>query len=811
MKKMKLVMVGNGMAGVRTLEELLKIAPDLYDITVFGAEPHPNYNRILLSPVLAGEQKLEDIILNGHDWYRDNGIRLHLGRKVTRIDRVRRLVHADDGTEEPYDRLLLATGSDPFILPIPGTKLEGVLTYRDIHDTQRMIDASEKHRQAVVIGGGLLGLEAANGLRARGMDVTVVHLMPWLMERQLDETAARMLQKTLEAKGLKFRLGAQTEALLPQDGDAGRVAAVKLKDGETIPAQLVVMAVGIRPNTKLAQDAGLHCNRGVVVNDTMQTYDPRIYAVGECVSHRGTAYGLVAPLFEMAKVCANHLAHFGIGRYVGSMTSTKLKVTGVDLFSAGHFTGGEGTEDIVLADPGAGVYKRLVIRDQKLIGAVMYGDTVDGAWFFKLLREGRNVADIRDKLMFGESNLGDAGHLGQNRAAAMKDSDEVCGCNGVCKGKIVKAIKEKGLFTLEEVRKQTKASSSCGSCTGLVEQILMFTAGGDYSTAPKKKAMCGCTDRTHLEVREAIRAHELLSIPAVFHFLEWRTPNGCATCRPAVNYYLISTWPHRAVDDPQSRFINERSHANIQKDGTYSVIPRMWGGETSSSELRRIADVVDKYRIPTVKVTGGQRLDLLGVKKEDLPAVWKDLGMPSGHAYAKALRTVKTCVGSEWCRFGTQDSTRMGQTLERALWRMYAPHKVKLAVSGCPRNCAESGIKDVGVIGVESGWEIYVAGNGGIKTEVAQFLCKVATQPEVLEYTGAFLQLYREEGIYLERTVHYVGRVGLDYVKKRVLEDPAGRVALWERLKFALDGEPDPWHEPERAGIDMRQFQPVAG
>ena len=274
--------------------------------------------------------------------------------------------------------------------------------------------------------------------------------------------------------------------------------------------------------------------------------------------------------------------------------------------------------------------------------------------------------------------------------------------------------------------------------------------------------------------------------------LEWRTPNGCATCRPALNYYLISTWPKEALDDPQSRFINERAHANIQKDGTYSVIPRMWGGETNASELRRIADVVDKYRIRTVKVTGGQRIDLLGVKKADLPAVWEDLGMPSGHAYAKALRTVKTCVGSEWCRFGTQDSTAMGKALERALWRMYAPHKVKLAVSGCPRNCAESGIKDVGVIGVDSGWEIYVAGNGGIKTEVAQFLVKVKTPDEVLEYAGAFLQLYREEGWYLERTVHYVARVGLDYVKKRVLDDADGRRALWERLQFTLDGEPTP-------------------
>ena len=812
MQKMKLVVVGNGMAGIRAVEELLKLTPDLYDITVFGAEPHANYNRILLSPVLAGEQTLQDIVLNDFDWYADNNIRLHTSKKVVKIDRKAREVIADDGTREPYDRLLLATGSNPFILPLPGKDLKGVLTYRDIYDTESMIAASTEYQDAVVIGGGLLGLEAANGLKLRGMNVTVVHVMPWLMERQLDRTAAGLLQKTLEAKGLKFCLQANTEALIgdADDGNAGRVKSVKLKTGEEIPAQLVVMAVGIRPNTALAESAGLHCNKGLVVNDTMQTYDPRIYAVGECVSHRGIAYGLVAPLFEQAKVCANHLAQFGIGRYTGSLTSTKLKVTGVDLFSAGDFSGGDGCEDIVLADPGAGVYKRLVIKDDKLVGAVMVGDTIDGAWFFKLLRDGTNVSAMRDRLMFGESNLGDTGHQGQNKAASMLDSAEVCGCNGVCKGVIVKAIKDKGLFTLDDVRKHTKASSSCGSCTGLVEQILMFTAGGDYSEAPKKKSMCGCTDRTHQEARDTIRKQHLLSIPAVYQFMEWRTPNGCASCRPAINFYLLSTWPREALDDPQSRYINERSHANIQKDGTYSVIPRMWGGGTNSAELRRIADVVDKYKIPSVKVTGGQRLDLLGVKKEDLPAVWKDLDMPSGHAYAKALRTVKTCVGSEWCRFGTQDSTRMGQELERALWRMQAPHKVKLAVSGCPRNCAESGIKDVGVIGVDSGWEIYVAGNGGIKTEVAQFFCKVKTHEEVLEYSGAFLQLYREEGWYLERTVHYVNRVGLDYCKQKVVEDAANRRALSERLQFALDGEPDPWHEPEKARVDLKQFMPIA-
>ncbi|WP_337878075.1 nitrite reductase large subunit NirB [Caldimonas sp.] len=814
MKKMKLVMVGNGMAGVRTLEELLKIAPDLYEITVFGAEPYPNYNRILLSPVLAGEQTLDEIILNPLSWYEDNGITLHLGKKVAQVDRSRRIVRAEDGTEAAYDRLLLATGSHPFILPVPGRELAGVIAYRDIADTNTMIEAAKKYRHAVVIGGGLLGLEAANGLMLRGMQVSVVHLAEWLMERQLDAVAGKMLQKSLEERGLKFFLKAQTQALI--GGPDGRVMAVQLKDGTEIPADLVVMAAGIRPNTDLAERMGLLCQRGIVVTDTMQTVtDPRIYAVGECASHRGVAYGLVAPLFEQAKVCATHLGQFGIGRYQGSQVSTKLKVTGIDLFSAGDFMGGEATEDIVLHDPYGGVYKKLVIKDDKLVGACLYGDTVDGAWYFKLLREGRAIHDIRDRLMFGESNIGDTGHEGHNKAAAMADADEVCGCNGVTKGAICKAIKEKGLFTLDEVRKHTKASASCGSCTGLVEQLLMFVAGGDYSATPKKKAICGCTDHSHEEARQAIRTPlpdgtKLLTIEAVMRHLNWRTPNGCATCRPALNYYLISTWPKEAQDDPQSRFINERSHANIQKDGTYSVVPRMWGGETSAAELRRIADVVDKYQIPTVKVTGGQRIDLLGVKKEDLPKVWRDLGMPSGHAYAKALRTVKTCVGSEWCRFGTQNSTQMGKDLERALWRMYAPHKVKLAVSGCPRNCAEAGIKDVGVIGVDSGWEIYVAGNGGIKTEVAQFLVKVRTAEEVLEYSGAFLQLYREEGWYLERTCHYVARVGLDYVKKRILDDAAGRRALWERLQFALDGEPDPWFEFDKAKVDPRQFEPLS-
>jgi nitrite reductase (NADH) large subunit len=809
MSKKKLVMVGNGMAGVRTLEELLKIAPDHYEITVFGAEPHPNYNRILLSPVLAGEMTIQDIILNDHQWYADNGIRLHLGKTVSRIDRIKRRVIADDGTEESYDRLLLATGSNPFMLPIPGNDLPGVISYRDIADTDAMIDAAKRYQHAVVIGGGLLGLEAANGLKLRGMDVTVVHLADWLLERQLDETAGRMLQKSLEERGLKFLLGKQTEALIA--GESGRVAAIRLKDGLQIAADLVVMAVGIRPNITLAESAGIYCNRGIVVNDTMQTYDPKVYAVGECVAHRGIAYGLVAPLFEQGKVAANHLGNYGISRYTGSVTSTKLKVTGIDLFSAGDFFGGKDSEEIILNDAAGGVYKKLVIQDNKLVGGVLYGDTADGPWYYQLLRDGQDIHEIRDHLLFGQSHVGDVGHQGHSKAAAMADSAEVCGCNGVSKGTIVKAIKENGLFTLDDIKKHTKAASSCGSCAGLCEQILSATIGGAYTpAASNRKPVCGCTDFSHQEVRDAIRQQPLLSIGETMRFLEWTTPDGCDKCRPALNYYLISTWPKQAKDDPRSRLINERAHANIQKDGTYSVVPRMWGGLTTAAELRRIADVADKYQVPTIKVTGGQRIDLLGIRKDDLIGVWKDLDMPSGHAYGKSIRTVKTCVGAEHCRFGTQLAMDMGVKLEKMLFDMYSPHKVKLAVSGCPRNCAEAGIKDVGVIGVDSGYELYVGGNGGIKTEVAQFFVKVGSDEEVMEYAGAFLQLYREEAFYLERTCHYLERVGLEHAKARVVDDEENRKALHGRLLAELKDAKDPWAE-RIAGVEKKRIRNTFG
>ncbi len=809
MSRLRLVVVGNGMAGMRTVEELLALAPDLYEIVVFGSEPHGNYNRILLSPVLAGEKTVRDIILNDIHWYAERNIKLHASKQVIAIDRRKKTVAAADGTIERYDRLLLATGSTPIMLPLPGKDLPGVVTFRDIGDVDRMLQAAgDGGRNAIVIGGGLLGLEAANGLAKRGMTVSVVHLLATLMERQLDAPAAGLLQRALEQRGLRFLLEHQTEAILGDD----RVRGVRFKNGVELPADLVVMSVGIRPNVELAKSTGLHCKRGVVVNDTLQTFDPAIYAVGECVEHRGATYGLVAPLFDQAKVCANHLARTGSARYEGSLTATKLKVTGIEVYSAGDFQGDAESESLVFQDTSRGVYKKLVLRDNRICGSVLIGDTVDGPWYFQLLRDGTDVTELREQLLFGQAHVGDSGHGPANMVAAMPDDAEICGCNGVCKGVIVRAIVEKGLFSLEEVRAHTKASSSCGSCTGLVEQILASTVG-DVSPTQKKKPMCPCTEFTHDEVRQAIRANQLKTMPEVRHFLEWKQPDGCQKCRPALNYYLICAWPGEYVDDSRSRFINERAHANIQKDGTYSVVPRIWGGVTTPAELRKIAEVAERYQVPTVKITGGQRIDLLGVKKEDLPKVWRDLGeagLVSGHAYGKALRTVKTCVGSEWCRFGTQDSTSMGIKIEKMAWGAWTPHKVKMAVSGCPRNCAEATIKDFGVVAVDSGWELHVGGNGGVKVRVTDLLCKVTTMEEVLEYCAAYMQLYREEARYLERTAPWIERVGLAYVKRRIVEDAEGRKTLAERFAVSQrTAQIDPWAR-RAAGHDKDEFSPIA-
>jgi nitrite reductase (NADH) large subunit len=804
----KLVIIGNGMAPGRMLEHLLESAPDRYQVTIFNAEPRVNYDRIMLSPVLSGEKDYEQIIIHGDGWYIRNGITLYKGHRIEAIDREAQTVTSAQGVTERYDRLVIATGSLPIILPVPGHDLAGVLSYRDLDDVNAMMLAAQSRAEAVVIGGGLLGLEAAAGLQAQGMKVTVVHLMATLMERQLDPAAGYLLQKALEERGITVLTKANTKAIHGH----GRVEAVELADGTIIPASLVVMAAGIRPNQVLAKTAGLTVNRGIVVDHGMRTSDPAIFALGECAEVGGHVYGLVAPLYEMARVAAARLADDETAAFVHNDTPTKLKVTGIDVYSVGDFADGEDREEIVLRDATAGIYKRVVLKDDRIVGAVLFGEVRDGAWFNDLKKKAANISAMRDTLIYGQAYQGGGAFDPKAAVDALPGDAEICGCNGICKSRIVDTIKAKGLTTLDDVRAHTKASASCGSCTGLVEQLMELTLGDAYSRTAVSP-MCGCTPLGHDEVRRLIKAKSLKTLPAVLQELEWATSCGCAKCRPALNYYLVCDWPDEYADDYQSRFVNERVHANIQKDGTYSVVPRMWGGVTSAAELRAIADVVDKFAIPTVKVTGGQRIDMLGIRKEDLPAVWADLGKAgfvSGHAYAKGLRTVKTCVGTDWCRFGTQDSTGLGIRIEKFMWGSWTPAKVKMAVSGCPRNCAEATCKDVGVICVDSGYEIHFAGAAGLDIKGTEVLGLVKTEDEVIEHIAALVQMYREQGRYLERIYKWAKRVGLDEVRRQILHDAERRRAYFDRFVFSQKvAQVDPWSE-RVSGKDKHEFRPLA-
>lgn len=787
----KLVVIGNGMAGISAVEQILKLTTK-FDITVFGSEPHPNYNRIMLSYVLEGSKTIDDIVLNDLDWYKDHGITLHTGTTVKKVDETTKEVVTECGMRVPYDKVMIATGSNSFILPIPGSDKEGVVGFRDIADCNEMLNAAKNYKTAAVIGGGLLGLEAAKGLVQLGMDVTVVHLMEDLMERQLDHQAAAMLKAELERQGIKFKMGAQTAELL---GDA-RVSGLKFADGTVLDAEFVVMAVGIKPNTAVAKESGIEVNRGIVVNDYLQTSMANVYAVGECTEHRGICYGLVAPLFEQGMILAKHICGVETAPYEGSVMSTKLKISGVDVFSTGEFI--DGPEHTVIAnkDDWKRTYKKILLRDGVMVGAVLFGDITDSAELQKLIKQRTVMTDELYASLMGTGCCGG----GEKKAASVENmaNDEiVCGCNGVTKGTIVDVITNQGLTTVDEIKACTGATRSCGGCKPVVEQILQYVLGDGFESAAKQ-GICGCTTMGRDEIVEEIKTKGLQTTKEVMNVLGWTQPEGCSKCRPAINYYLGMIYPDTHEDEKESRFVNERMNANIQKDGTYTVVPRMYGGVTTPEDLKRIADVSLKYDVKVVKVTGGQRLDLIGVKKEDLPKVWEELDMPSGYAYAKSLRTVKTCVGSQFCRFGTQDSMGMGALLERKFERLDFPAKFKMAVNGCPRNCAESCTKDIGIVGNDGGWEIFIGGNGGIKARLADSLCKVKTDEELIELCGAIMQYYRETGNYLERTSEWVERLGLEHIKSVVVDHAENRKQLVERIEFALTQVEDPWKKALR-------------
>lgn len=784
--KEKLVVIGNGMAGAACVEEIIKLDPRRFDITVFGAEKSANYNRVLLSHLLTGEKGLNDITLHGAPWYEKNGVTLYTGAKVSAIRRKSRVIVTEDGKTAPYNKIVLATGALPVIPEIPGIDKKGVTAFRNIEDSDRIKGFLESGagKKAAVIGGGLLGLEAAYALKRMGADVTVIHLADRLMERQLDASAALLLKEDIEKLGISVLLKAETTEVIGGES----VEGLRLRDGRVVEAGLAVMSIGIRPNAALARSSGVYCEKGIVVSDTMQTYDPAIYAVGECVQHRGATFGLVASVFEQARTLASHLAGDSRLVFAAKPVSARLKVPGIDLYSAGTPDEGARSDSIEYADRGGRVYKKLIIGDGRLRGIVLYGETHDGPALFDRLLSGADISGARSRLLLGGGIQAGAGGPS---IEDMPDTAIVCGCNGITKGMIVEAIEKKGLFTREDVKRETKAATSCGGCAGLVDRILEATLGADFQNTAQQ-GLCSCTKYTRDDIIKNIRERGLKSVKDVMETLGWVSV-GCDTCRPAINYYVSMAWPASAEDDRSSRLINERLHANIQSDGTFSVIPRVYGGVITADEMKRLADAAVKYNATLIKITGGQRIGLYGIKKEDLPKVWADLYMPSGYAYGKAVRTVKTCVGSRFCRYGTQDSLSLGIMLEKRLERLWTPAKVKLGVTGCPRNCAETDIKDIGVTGVSGGFEIYAGGCGGIELSAGELLASVKSPEEAADIVSAFIQYYREDADYGERTFKWIRRRTLAAIKKTVIDDSENRKALCKRLEEALAVTCDPW------------------
>jgi nitrite reductase (NADH) large subunit len=778
----ELVIVGNGMAGVACLEQILKHSPK-FNITVFGDETHANYNRILLSSVLAGERSSDDITINSLQWYQQNDIGLRLGVRVVDVDSTRRSLKGDDGSVTSYDKLLLATGSNPFLPPISGLDKENVFTFRNLDDTRAILATARPGLKAVVIGGGLLGLEAARGLQVQGCDVTVVHLLETLMNMQLDMTGGSYVQQKMEQLGVRVLTSRVTQRLLGN----GRVEGLEFANGELMEADLVVIAAGIRPNADLGRKAGLKVNRGIVVNDFMETSDPRIFAVGECVEHNGQVYGLVAPLLEQGKVLAATITGNRGPTFTGWTPAAKLKVMGVDVFSAGEVEETPDSHAVRYEDPALGVYKKLIIRENRLAGVVLVGDAADSGRYLDWLRTNTDLLVRRRSLLFPEP-VPDGGQS----VAEIPDSETVCGCMGVTKGQIIAAIHENGINTMAQLKERTRASTGCGSCGATCQQLLKAVAPEFEEDA--KKVLCGCLPFTQENLREIIRTQKIKSVRDVLEI--YGNGVGCEICKPALSYLVDVVWCGEHAEDRSMRFINDRVHANIQNDGTFSVVPRMRGGVTSPSELRRIADVAEKYKVKMVKVTGSQRIDLLGIKKSDLPAVWADLGMVSGQAYTKGVRMVKTCVGTEFCRFGVQDAVHTGIELERRLENLYTPHKTKMGVTGCPRNCAEVTVKDIGLVGQEGSWQVVVGGAAGKHVRKADLLITVETTEEALNAAMLFFQYYRENGNFLERTYDFVERVGIEKIRKETVYAPAAqRKALLRRLQKSKALSRDAWLE----------------
>jgi nitrite reductase (NADH) large subunit len=791
----RLVVIGNGMAGARFLDEVRRRDVERrFDISVFGDEPYGNYNRILLSSVLAGAHEPADIFINTLAWYEENDVRLHAGIPAVQIDRKAKVVHGTEGVVEPYDHLVIATGSSPVIPPIAGATDDngslapGVFLFRTLDDCDAMLRHAATARQAVVIGGGLLGLEAAYGLRQHGLEVRLVHRGGHLMGQQLDATSGNLLRGCIERMGVHTYLNAEPAALLRNPGLTG----IALKDGAEIAGDMVVIATGVRPNVSLAVDAGLRVSRGIVVADDLATIDDRsIAAIGECAEHRNQLYGLVAPLWEQARILAERLTGKNpMALYRGSTVATKLKVMGVELDVMGDKDTRLNDDEVVTyVESKRDIYKKLIVRDGKLVGAILLNDGLSAPRLLQALDRGDQLPDNRSELLFSL-----AGSTSETSVADLDDTAQICNCNGVSKGAILGAVAG-GCRSLRAVCDATRAGTGCGACKLAVQTLVELTLGDAVVEDPAAHYYVPGVPLSKPDLIAAIKAQGLRSVSAVFAALA----NGGddPKSKAGLASLLKTIWGAEYEDERDARFINDRVHANIQHDGTFSVVPRIYGGVTTPDQLRRIADAADKYDVPMVKITGGQRIDLLGVPKEQLPAIWRDLDMPSGHAYTKSFRTCKTCVGTEFCRFGVGDSTALGIAIERRYQGLETPHKMKLATAGCPRNCSEATTKDLGAVAIDGGkWEIYVGGAAGARVRKGDLLCVVESHDEVLRITGRFMQYYRENGKYLERTYDFVERLGVDHLRSLLVEDAEGICDRLDRdIQSAVDAYVDPWQE----------------
>ncbi|CAN5612341.1 NADPH-nitrite reductase [soil metagenome] len=785
-----IVIVGGGIAGQAVCEAVRERDPDVA-LTLVCGEPSAPYDRVRLSEILVSGEDPVTLELRPPEWYADHDVSVLVGRTVVWVDSAGEQLGLDDGTELSFGQLVLATGSQPLMPPIPGIDLPGVHPFRGPQDCEAIRHAAVVGAQhAAVIGGGLLGLEAARGIAAQGCGVTVVHLVDRLMERQLDAGASALLRPALAGLEIDVELERATQQVIGPD----RARGLRFTSGEELAADLVVVSIGIRPEATLAREMGIVCDRGIIVDDAMRTSAHGVLAVGECAQHRGIVYGLVAPIHDQARVAAATLVSQD-ATYAGSVMSAKLKVAGIDLVCAGEAVG---DHEAVVTDASSGVYRKLTVRDGRIIGAVLLGDTRGSEALVAAVRAGDLVDDPLKA-------LSDASLAGP---AELPDAAQICDCNGVCKGALTEAVTEGGCATPREVMAVTRAGTGCGSCRPAVIEIVAAATGG---LSDEPAYLCPCRKQTREQLAGRVREDGLQSVSEVA--AACGTGRECGVCKPALAYLVSEIHANLHQEERDARFINDRVHANIQRDGTFSVVPRMYGGVTTPDELRRIADVADKYEVPLVKVTGGQRLDLLGVRKQDLPAIWRDLEMPSGHAYAKAVRTVKTCVGTDFCRFGLGDAIGLGIEMEKLWEGLHTPHKVKSGVSGCPRNCAEATVKDIGCVAVEGGWQVRAGGAAGGNVREADIIATVQTRAEALRVATTFLQYYRENAEYKERTYDFIPRIGLETVREIVLGEQTG-AALRERLRIAKAAVSDPWLERDDP-YHPRQFsdldEPEAG